>query len=288
MAQPAGEANSYLLMMDPKHAVSIKRQAELVGISRAAVYYVPRPVSEEDLALQRRIDALHLEHPWAGARTLKKLLRRQGIEVGRKHLTTLMRRMGIEALYRKKTTSKRHPAHQIYPYLLRGVVIEQSNHVWALDITYIPMRRGFVYLVAVMDWASRRILAFRLSNTLTADFRVEALEEAITRHGAPRIVNTDQGSQFTGLEFIEALKRHDIAISMDGKGCRRDNVFIERFWKTLKYEEVFLRAYDTVSGARASIVRYLEFYNTRRPHSSIGDRTPDEAYFGMQTLKAAA
>ena len=275
-------------MIDPRHEVSITRQAELLSISRAAVYYVPRPVSAADLELQRRIDALHLEHPWAGARTLKKLLRRQGIEVGRKHLTTLMRRMGIEALYRKKSTSKRHPAHAIYPYLLRNVAIEQSNHVWALDITYIPMRRGFVYLVAVMDWASRRILAFRLSNTLTADFCVEALEEAIGRHGVPEIVNTDQGSQFTGLEFIEALTHREIAISMDGKGCWRDNVFIERFWKTLKYEEVFLRAYDTVSEARASIARYLEFYNARRPHSSIGDRTPDEAYFGMQTLKAAA
>jgi putative transposase len=275
-------------MIDPKHRISISRQAQLLRISRAAVYYVPRPVSAADLELQRRIDALHLEHPYAGSRLLKKLLRREGIEVGRKHLSTLMRRMGIEALYRKKSTSKRHPEHAIYPYLLRSLPIERANQVWALDITYIPMRRGFVYLVAVMDWASRRILGFRLSNTLTADFCVEVLEEAIGRHGRPEIVNTDQGSQFTGLEFIEALKRRDIAISMDGKGCWRDNVFIERFWKTLKYEEVFLRAYDTVSEARASIARYLEFYNTRRPHSSIGDRTPDEAYFGLQALKAAA
>jgi len=275
-------------MIDPKHELPVTRQAELVGISRAAVYYVPRPVSEADLALQRRIDCLHLEHPFAGSRLLKKLLRREGIEVGRKHVATLMRRMGIEALYRKKNTSKPHPEHVIYPYLLRNVAIERPNQVWALDITYIPMRRGFVYFSAVMDWASRRILAFRLSNTLTADFCVEALEEAMARHGRPEIVNTDQGSQFTSLEFIETLKGRGIAISMDGKGAWRDNVFIERFWKTLKYEEVYLRAYDTVSEARASIARYMTFYNARRPHSSIGDQTPDEAYFGMQAMKAAA
>jgi putative transposase len=275
-------------MIDPKHELPIARQAELVGISRAAVYYVPRPVSEADLELQRRIDALHLEHPFAGSRLLRKLLRREGVDVGRKHVAKLMRRMGIEALYRKKNTSKRHPEHAIYPYLLRGVAIERANQVWALDITYIPMRRGFVYFCAVMDWASRRILAFRLSNTLTADFCVEALEEAIGRCGAPEIVNTDQGSQFTGSEFIDSLKRRSIAISMDGKGAWRDNVFIERFWKTLKYEEVYLRGYDTVSEARSSIARYIGFYNARRPHSSIEDRTPDEAYFGMRALKAAA
>jgi putative transposase len=275
-------------MIDPKHEVSITRQAELLGISRAAVYYVPRPISEEDLELQRRIDELHLEYPFAGARTLKKLLRRRGVEVGRKHVATLMRRMGIEALYRKKSTSKRHPEHAIYPYLLRDLAIERPNQVWALDITYIAMRRGFVYFCAVMDWASRKILASRLSNTMSADFCVEALEEAIGRYGVPEIVNTDQGSQFTGSEFIGKLKHHEIAISMDGKGCWRDNVFIERFWKTLKYEEVHLRAYDTVSEARASIARYVELYNARRPHSSLQDRTPDEAYFGLQPMKAAA
>lgn len=275
-------------MIDPKHELSIARQAELVGISRAAVYYVPRPISEADLELQRRIDALHLEHPFAGSRLLKKLLCAEGIEVGRKHVATLMRRMGIEALYRKKSTSKRHPEHAIYPYLLRSVAIERANQVWALDITYIPMRRGFVYFVAVMDWASRRILAFRLSNTMTADFCVEALEEAIGRHGVPEIVNTDQGSQFTGSEYIGKLKAHEIAISMDGKGAWRDNVFIERFWKTLKYEEVYLRAYDTVSEARASIARYVAFYNQRRPHSSLEDRTPDTAYFAALPLKQAA
>lgn len=275
-------------MIDSKHELSVARQAQLVGISRAAVYYAPRPIPEEDLELQRRIDELHLEHPFAGSRTLKRLLVREGYMVGRKHVATLMRRMGIEALYQRKSTSKRHPAHAIYPYLLRNVKIERPNQVWALDITYIPMRRGFVYFVAVMDWASRRILAFRLSNTMTADFCVEALEEAISRYGLPEIVNTDQGSQFTGLEFVDALKRREIKISMDGKGAWRDNVFIERFWKTLKYQEVYLRAYDTVSEARASIERYVEFYNTRRPHSSLEERTPDEAYFALRPMKAAA
>jgi len=275
-------------MIDPKHELPVTRQAELVGISRAAVYYVPRPVPEVDLALQRRIDALHLEHPFAGSRLLKKLLRAEGYEVGRKHVATLMRRMGIEALYRKKNTSRRHPGHAIYPYLLRNVSIERSNQVWALDITYIPMRRGFVYFCAVMDWATRRILAMRLSNTLTADFCVEALEEAIVHYGTPQIVNTDQGSQFTGSEFIDVLKRRNIAISMDGRGCWRDNVFIERFWKTLKYEEVYLRAYDTVSEARASIARYIAFYNGWRPHTALADRTPDTAYFASLELKAAA
>ena len=274
-------------MIDPKHEWPVTRQVELVGISRAAVYYVPRPIPEGDLALQRRIDTLHLEYPFAGSRLLKKLLRAEGYPVGRKHVATLMRRMGIEALYRKKSTSKRHPDHKIYPYLLRNVAIERANQVWALDITYIPMRRGFVYFCAVMDWASRRILAFRLSNTLTADFCVEALEEALVRYGTPEIVNTDQGSQFTGSEFIGVLKHRNIAISMDGKGCWRDNVFIERFWKTLKYDEVYLKAYDTVSEARASITRYISFYNGRRPHTALADQTPDAAYFASRELKAA-
>jgi putative transposase len=275
-------------MIDPKHEVSITRQAELLGISRSAVYYVPRPIAEADLALMRRIDELHLEYPFAGARTLRDLLEQEGIYAGRKHIGTLMARMGVEALVRRKSTSRRAPGHEIYPYLLRNLAIERPNQVWALDITYIPMRRGFVYLVAVMDWASRRILAFRLSNTLTADFCVEALEEAIARHGVPEIVNTDQGCQFTCSEFIVKLKHHEIAISMDGKGCWRDNVFIERFWKTLKYQEVYLRAYDTVSEARASIARYIAFYNSRRPHRAHKGRTPDAAYFAALPLKQAA
>ena len=275
-------------MIDPKHEVSITRQAELLGISRAVVYYVPRPIPESDLALQRRIDELHLEYPFAGARTLRDLLEQEGIYAGGKHIGTLMARMGVEALVRKKTTSRCAPGHEIYAYLLRNVAIDRPNPVWALDITCIPMRRGFVYLVAVMDWASRRILAFRLSNTLTADFCVEALEEAIARYGVPEIVYTDQGSQLTCSEFITKLKQHEIAISMDGKGCWRDNVFIERFWKTLKYQEVYLRAYDTVSEARASIARYIAFYNTRRPHRAHKGRTPDAAYFAGLPMKRAA
>jgi len=275
-------------MIDPKHAVSISRQAELLGISRAAVYYVPRPISEGDLALQRRLDELHLEYPFAGARMLRDMLNAEGSRAGRKHVGTLMARMGIEALVRRSSTSRRHPDHAIYAYLLRGVAIERPNQVWALDITYIPMRRGFVYFVAVMDWASRRILSFRLSNTLTADFCVEALEDAMGRHGAPEIVNTDQGSQFTGSEFIGKLKSRRIAISMDGRGCWRDNIFIERFWKTLKYEEVYLKAYETVSEARESIRRYVQFYNQRRPHRALARRTPDAAYFSGLELKAAA
>jgi putative transposase len=275
-------------MIDPKHELSISRQSELLGISRAAVYYVPRPISDADLALQRRIDGLHLEHPFAGARMLRDMLRQDGIEVGRRHVATLMRRMGIEALVRRKSTSRRAPGHEIYPYLLRNVAIERPNQVWALDITYIQMRRGFVYFVAVMDWATRRILAHRLSNTLTADFCVEALDEAITRYGVPEIVNTDQGSQFTGSEFIGKLQAHAIAISMDGKGCWRDNVFVERFWKSLKYEEVYLRAYETVSEARESITCYVTFYNQRRPHRALNGRPPDAAYFASRGLKAAA
>ena len=274
--------------MDPKHELSITRQAELMEVSRASVYYVPRPLPEADLVLMRRMDELHMEVPFAGARMLRDLLTQEGFRVGRKHVGTLMRRMGIEALYRKPRTSRRDPNHVVFPYLLRHLAIERANQVWAMDITYIPMRRGFVYLAAVMDWASRRVLAWRLSNTLTTDFCVEALEEALGRYGAPDIVNTDQGSQFTSLEFVTAVQRRGIALSMDGKGCWRDNVFVERFWRSLKYEEVYLHAYDTVSEARAGIERYLGFYNQRRPHASLARRTPDAVYFNLPSLKAAA
>ena len=274
--------------MDPKHELSITRQAGLLGISRASVYYVPRPLPEAELILMRRMDELHLDLPFAGARMLRDLLRAEGFTVGRKRVRTLMNRMGMEALYRRPRTSRRDPSHAVFPYLLRNITIEQPNQVWAMDITYIPMRRGFVYLVAVMDWASRRVLAWRLSNTLTADFCVEALEEAIGQYGTPDIVNTDQGSQFTSLEFVQAVRGRGIALSMDGKGCWRDNVFVERFWRTLKYEEVYLHAYDTVSEARAGIKRYLIFYNGRRPHTSLARRTPDAVYFNRLPLQAAA
>jgi putative transposase len=275
-------------MIDGGHDLPITRQAQLLELSRSAVYYRPQPTSEADLALMRQIDALHLNHPFAGARMLRDLLRQDGYTVGRKHMATLMRIMGIEALYRKANTSRRHPEHRIYPYLLRSLTIDRSNQVWAMDITYLPMARGFVYLAVVLDWASRRILAWRLSNSLTADFCVDALEEAIARYGAPEIMNTDQGSQFTGSEFIGTLERHHIAISMDGKGCWRDNVFVERLWKTIKYEEVYLHAYDTVSAAKESLTRYISFYNGRRPHTALDRQTPDKAYFKRLPLAAAA
>lgn len=275
-------------MIDASHELSIVRQAKVLEISRSSVYYQPRPASPRDLELMRAIDRLHLEAPYAGSRMMKKLLRAEGFEVGRRHVRTLMRKMGIEALYRKKSTSRRHPGHEVFPYLLRGRTVTQANEVWALDITYIPMARGFVYFVGVMDWASRKILSWRLSNTLMPDFCVEALEDAIGRHGAPGIVNTDQGSQFTSNDFVACARRNGIALSMDGKGSWRDNVFIERFWRTLKYEEVYLRAYETVSAARESIGRYLAFYNGRRPHTANDDLTPDVAYFGALSIIEAA
>ena len=236
----------------------------------------------------RRIDELHLELPFAGARMLRDLLRAEGFSVGRKHMTTLMPRMGITALYRKPNTSKRAPGHTIWPYLLRTLTITHSNHVWAMDISYIPMARGFVYLAAVIDWHSRRVLAWRLSITMEASFCVETLEDALARHGTPETFNTDQGSQFTGEAFTGVLIKKGIAISMDGKGAWRDNVFVERLWRSVKYEEVYLRAYDGVSEARSSIGRYLDFYNRRRPHSSLDGTTPDQAYFTPLPLRLAA
>jgi putative transposase len=266
-------------MIDRDHEVSLARQAELLGISRGSAYYVPKPVPDSDLALMRRIDELHLEHPFMGARLLRDTLNREGLRVGRRHVATLMARMGIEALYRRPRTTQKHPAHKVYPYLLRGLTIDQPNRVWALDITYIPMARGFVYLCVVLDWASRKALAHRVSICMDASFCVGALEEALRRHGPPDIVNTDQGSQFTSAEFIKALTDRNLRISMDGKGAWRDNVFVERLWRTVKYEEVYLKAYDSVREARESIARYLDFYNTRRPHSSLDSQTPDEVYF---------
>ena len=276
-------------MIDRSHELPVSRQCQLLALSRSTAYYRPQEFSEADLVLMRRIDELHLEHPFAGSRMLRDMLRREGHRIGRKHVATLMKKMGIEALYRKPNTSRRHAAHPVYPYLLRNLTIERPNHVWAADITYIPMRRGFVYLFAVMDWASRRVLSWRLSNTLTTDFCIEAVEEAITRYGRPEIFNTDQGCQFTSLEFTQLLKDHDIAISMDGKGCWRDNVFVERLWKSIKYEEIYLHAYETVSAAKEGIGRYLEFYNSRRPHSALDGKTPDAFYFAnLPALQEAA
>ena len=275
-------------MIDNDHELPVKRQAELLGISRGAVYYRPAPIPEADLALMHRIDRLHLEHPFAGSRMLRDMLRLQGIEVGRRHVATLMRRMGIQALYRKPNTSKRHPAHEVFPYALRGLDIERANQVWALDITYIPMARGWVYLVVVLDWYSRRELAHRVSITMEADFCVEALREAAARWGAPQIVNTDQGSQFSSDDFVAEVKRIGAIQSMDGKGCWRDNVFVERLWRSVKYEEVYLKAYDSVGAARQALAAYFEFYNTRRPHQSHDGKTPDMIYFETLPRMATA
>jgi putative transposase len=275
-------------MIDSDHALPIVRQAKALNISRGSVYYRPRPVPSEDLALMRRIDELHLEYPFAGARMLRDMLDREGFPVGRRHVGTLMKRMGIEAIYRRPNTSRPAPGHKIYPYLLRGLKVERPNQVWAADITYIPMARGFVYLVAVVDWFSRRVLAWRLSITMQAEFCIEALEEALAKHGRPEIFNTDQGSQFTGEALTGVLTANAIAISMDGKGSWRDNVFVERIWKSVKYEEVYLRAYNSVGEARTSLGRYLDFYNRRRPHSSLDRRTPDEAYFNVWPVAEAA
>ena len=275
-------------MIDRSHELPLTRQAEVLKLSRSGLYYRPRLMSPADLGIMRRIDELHLDYPFAGSRMLRDLLRGEGIEIGRQHVATLMRRMGIEAIYRRPNTSKPAPGHKIYPYLLRSVSIGRPNQVWAMDITYIPMARGFVYLAAVVDWFSRRVLAWRLSITLEVEFCLEAVEEALVRHGKPEIFNTDQGSQFTSADFTGLLLKHAIAISMDGKGSWRDNVFVERLWRSIKYEEVYLRAYDSVAEARASIGRYLDFYNRKRPHSSLGARTPDLAYFDHLPQAAAA
>jgi putative transposase len=266
-------------MIDPEHDLPIKQQAEVLGISRSTVYYEPRPISDEDLWLMRRLDELHLNYPFAGSRMLRGLLWQQGLEVGRRHIKTLMRRMGIEAIYRKPNTSKPALGHKIYPYLLRGMAVTRPNQVWAMDLTYIPMARGFIYLAAVVDWFSRRVLAWKLSITMEASFCIEAVEEALSKNEKPEIFNTDQGSQFTSDDFTGLLRKNGIAISMDGKGRWRDNVFVERVWKSIKYEEVYLHAYETVQEARTSIGKYLEFYNSIRPHSSLDGFTPDQVYF---------
>jgi putative transposase len=275
-------------MIDREHELPITKQAEVLKISRGSVYYLPRPVSDADLAIMRRLDRLHLEFPFAGSRMLRGLLAAEGCKIGRRHVKTLMRRMGIEALYRRPRTTRPEPGHKIHPYLLRGMEITRPNQVWAMDITYIPMARGFVYLAVVLDWATRRVLSWRVSITMEAAFCVETLQDALARYGKPDVFNTDQGSQFTGQAFTSVLADHGIAISMDGKGAWRDNVFVERLWRSVKYEEVYLRAYETVGEARSSIGRYLDFYNCRRPHSSLDGATPDQAYFNPLPLRLAA
>ena len=275
-------------MIDRSDKLPVVRQCQLLHLSRSSVYYTPQPVSASDLALMRRIDELHLNHPFAGARMLRDLLRLDGLPVGRRHVTTLMKKMGIEALYRRPNTSRKHPQNPVFPYLLRGLEITRPNHVWAMDITYIPMRKGFVYLAAVIDWTTRRVLSWKLSNSLTTDFCIEAVEDAIDRHGKPEIFNTDQGCQFTSNEFVGLLQGHGIQVSMDGKGRWVDNVLVERLWKSVKYEEVYLHAYDSVAEVRQGLQRYFTFYNERRPHSSLDGKTPDSVYFDTLLIQQAA
>jgi putative transposase len=276
-------------MIDRGHDLPLRRQAALLRLSRSSLYYEPLPVPAGELAIMRRIDALHLDYPFAGSRMLRDLLRGEGVVIGREKVRTMMRRMCLEAIYRRPNTSKPTPGHKIYPYLLRGLAVERPNQVWAMDITYIPMARGFVYLAAVVDWFSRRVLAWRVSITMEVDFCLDAVEEALARHGKPEIFNTDQGSQFTSVAFTGLLLANKIAISMDGRGSWRDNVFVERLWRSVKYEEVYLRGYDTVIEARAQIGRYLDFFNQKRPHSSLDAQTPDHAYFTrLPPLVAAA
>jgi putative transposase len=275
-------------MIDRSHELPLTRQAQVLKLSRSSLYYQPEPVSAADLAIMRRMDELHLDYPFAGSRMLRDLLRGEGVAIGRQHVITLMKRMRIEAVYRRPNTSKPAPGHKIHPYLLRGLTVDRPDQVWAMDISYIPMKRGFVYLAAVIGWHTRRVLAWRVSITMEVDFCLEAVEEAMARHGRPEIFNTDQGSQFTSAAFTGLLADNGVRISMDGKGAWRDNVFVERLWRSVKYEEVYLRAYDGVAEARASIGRYLDFYNPKRPHSSLGARTPDQAYIDHTPQARAA
>jgi len=266
-------------MIDPEQPeLSVRRQCELLRVSRSGLYYEPEPTSPDELALMRRIDELHLKYPFYGSRKLSDVLRKEGREANRKRVQRLMRLMGLEAMVPKPNTSEPHPDHVKYPYLLRGLAISRVNQVWATDITYIPMKAGFVYLVAIMDWYSRRVLSWRLSNTLDTSFCVDALEEAFERFGQPEIFNTDQGSQFTSEDFTTPLRDRGIAISMDGKGRCLDNVFVERLWRSVKYEEVYLHAYADVAEARAGIGRYLAFYNDERAHQALGYQTPAAFY----------
>ncbi len=266
-------------MIDRKAKLSIKRQCALLKLPRATAYYRPVELPQSDLDLMKRIDELHLQWPFAGSRMMRDFLKQEGFKVGRRHVRTLMRKMGLDVLYQKPNTSRRQAGRLIFPYLLRDLPVVRPNQVWAADITYIPMRRGFVYLFVVQDWYSRRVLSWRLSNTLTTDFCLEALEEAIALYGCPDIFNTDQGCQFTSTEFTDFLKEHNIRISMDGKGCWRDNVFVERLWRTVKYEHVYLYAYGSMDEAKERLNVYLEFYNGKRPHQSLDGRTPDAVYF---------
>jgi putative transposase len=276
-------------MIDRSHPLPLTRQARLLALSRSSVYYEPVGISERDHALMAAIDEIHTELPFYGARRIRDELLDRGFSVGRQHVATLMRTMGMEPLWPKKKLSKPAPGHKIYPYLLRNREITRAGEVWSADVTYLPMARGFCYLTCVMDWASRRVLAWRLSNTLDASFCIEALQEALERYPAPQIMNTDQGSQFTSEGFTSLLLAHDVRISMDGRGRWLDNIFIERLWRTIKYEEVYLKAYESIPEARRELAAYFDFYNRRRRHQGLGNRTPDEVYWStLQKEQAAA
>ena len=275
-------------MIDRNHALPLSHQAKILGLSRGCIYYQPVPLSGRELALMHRLDQLHLAHPFAGSRMLRDLLRLEGASVGRKHVRTLMKRMGIEALYRQPRTTQVHRGHAVYPYLLSNLSITRSNQVWASDVSYIPMAHGFVYLTVILDWYSRRVLSWRVSVTMDVEFIMDALEEAIEKYGCPAIMNTDQGSQYTSDRFTQALKDRDIQISMDGKGAWRDNIFVERLWRSVKYEDIYLHAYETPSDVKQGLKRYFEFYNTRRPHRAHTGQTPDTAYFNLLPVAEVA
>jgi putative transposase len=266
-------------MIDAGQPLPVTAQARLLGLSRSSVYYQPVGPSPRDLSLMAAMDEIHLEFPFYGIRRIRDELRERGFQVGRGHVATLMRKMGMQVVYPKKRLSKPAPGHTVYPYLLRNLEIREAGHVWAADITYLPMARGFCYLTAIMDWASRRVLAFRLSNTLDASFCVEALEEALDRYGPPEIFNSDQGAQFTSEAFTDVLHDHGVRISMDGRGRWLDNVFIERLWRSVKYEEVYLKAYESIPEARQQLTAYFDFYNRRRRHQGLDGKTPDEFYW---------
>jgi putative transposase len=269
-------------MVDPKApSLSIAKQCRLLNLQRSSYYYRPKPVKAEDLELMRLIDEQYLKTPTWGSRSMRNHLRRLGYKINRKRIQRLMRLMGLEAIYPRPKTSRPHPEHKVYPYLLRNLNIERPNQVWSTDITYLPMNRGFMYLVAVMDWHSRKVLSWRLSNTMETDFCVEAVEEAIRRYGAPEIFNTDQGSQFTSDDFTGLLKKYDIAISMDGRGRAQDNIFIERLWWTLKYNYIYLRSFDNGAGLRRGLGGWFSFYNQERFHQALDNLTPDEVYYGL-------
>lgn len=275
-------------MIARENRISVVHQCQLLSLNRSTAYYCPQGMSEEGLELMRLIDEIHLEFPFYGSRRIRDELDDRGHRVNRKRVQRLMRLMGLEALHPKPKTTKPGKGHKIYPYRLKGLTIDRPNQVWAADLCYIPMAKGFMYLVAIMDWHSRKLLSFRLSNTMDTDFCVEALEEALGRFGTPEIFNTDQGSQFTSEAFTGILKRHDITISMDGKGRWLDNVFVERLWRSVKYEDVYLRAYETPKDLQQGLHRYFQFYNTRRRHSALNRRTPDTVYFGSMTMPGAA